>query len=55
MDEIRALLDKHCIWAGNPDIVERVKFALELLNQKSDELANIRLGLVKVELPPETE
>lgn len=47
MDEIKALLDKYGIWTDNPDVVERVKFALELLDRYSDELSNIRLGLEK--------
>jgi len=48
MDEIKALLDKYGIWTENPDVVQRVKFALELLDRKSDELSNIRLGLTPV-------
>lgn len=46
---IKDLLDKHCILVGNPDVVVRVKFALNLLNEKSDALANIRLGLERNE------
>ena len=45
MDEIKRLLDEHCVWVNNQDVVARVKFALELLEQYEDALANYELGL----------
>ena len=45
IDEIKALLDKHGIWLGHPDVVQRVEFALDWLERKSDALSDIHLGL----------
>lgn len=50
LDEIKVLLDEHCVWVDNPSIIERVRLALDLLNSKTDELANIRLDLDR--MPP---
>lgn len=45
LEEIKKTLDKSCIAVGNDDLVWRVKFACDLLNEKTNKLANIQLGL----------
>lgn len=39
---IKALLDRYCIWNANSSLVERVQFALERLNEYTDELVNTK-------------
>ena len=40
---IKELLDRHCIWNSNANLVERVKFALDRMGEYADELANNRI------------
>jgi hypothetical protein len=45
MDEIKDALDKHCIAVNSSDVIHRVKFALKQLDNKTNKIANARLGL----------
>lgn len=42
-DEIVGLLDSYGWWMDNPDMMERLKFALATCQEKSDDLSTIRM------------
>ena len=43
-DEIVGLLDSYGWWMDNPNMLERLKFALATCQEKSDDLSTIRMA-----------